>query len=707
MKHHRIAPFWLLCLALAVTAGAQARQSPATLSHELLFSFQRVGAPIVSPDGKWVVFNVSEPSYDPLKDVTDLWVVSADGSTAPRRLTSSKGSESGAAWSVDSTRIAFAAKRDDDEVNQIYVLDVVRGGEAQRVTAAPTAASVPRWSPDGHKILFQAVMWPGATDEEANRKAVQERKNTKSKVRIYDSFPIKNFDRWIEESKSHLWVVDVAGDRKARSLFGSSRVAATAGFGGDALAAIWSPDGQAVVFVATENDTVAARANVPSHLWQVAASGGEPKRLTPDGFDFGAPAFRPDGKALCYAVTDARPVIYQLTRLGCSAWPSSSPAAVSIVTKGFDRAVGSWSFTPDSASVYFTAEDAGHERIYAVPAAGGPAKLAVDAPQGVYTNLQIPSRGSSAVLFANWESAVRPIEVVRVDPVSGNRTFLTSLNAKTAESIDWQPLREFWFTGRDGRRIHNFIALPPNFDESKKYPLFVLIHGGHANMWRDSITYRWNYHLLSQPGFIVLMTDYRGSTGYGEKFTLDIQGDPLAGPADDINDAADEAIKRFAFIDGSRQAAGGASYGGHLTNWLAGTTTRYRCLVSHAGLATLEMQWGISDGIYHRELMMGGPYWENPSRWIAQSPLAKAGNFKTPTLLSVGLNDFRVPEGNTMTMYSALQRMNVPTRLLIWPDENHWILKGENSRVFYREVRAWLEKYLLPASPPTAAAGRQ
>ena len=226
----------------------------------------------------------------------------------------------------------------------------------------------------------------------------------------------------------------------------------------------------------------------------------------------------------------------------------------------------------------------------------------------------------------------------------------------------------------------------------------------HAAMWRDSITYRWNYHLLAQPGFVVLLTDYRGSTGYGEKFTLDITGDPLAGPADDINDAADQAIKQFAFIDGTRQAAGGASYGGHLTNWLAGTTTRYRCLVSHAGLATLEMQWGISDGIYHREVMMGGPYWQDPAKWIAQSPLAKAGSFKTPTLLSVGLNDFRVPEGNTLTMYSALQRMNVPTRLLIWPDENHWILKGENSRVFYREVRAWLEKYLLPTVPPTAAS---
>ena len=178
-----------------------------------------------------------------------------------------------------------------------------------------------------------------------------------------------------------------------------------AGFGGDALAAVWSPDGQSIVFVATENDTVSARANVSSHLWLIPASGGEPKRLTPDGWDFGAPAFRPDGKALCFTATDTKPVIYQLTRVGCSAWPSTAPASVSIVTKAFDRAVASWSFAADSQTIYFTAEDAGHERIYSVPVSGGVAKLAVDAPQGVYTNLQIPARSQSPAAFANWESA--------------------------------------------------------------------------------------------------------------------------------------------------------------------------------------------------------------------------------------------------------------------------------------------------------------
>jgi dipeptidyl aminopeptidase/acylaminoacyl peptidase len=684
-------------LSFLCLSGATFAQTMQTLTHEVLWSFKRVGTPVPSPDGTWVVFSVNEASYDPQKEVSDLWIVPADGRAQPRPLTSSKAGESGPSWSPDGTRLAFAAKRDDDEVAQIYVIDVALGGEARRVTNAPTAASAPKWSPDGRRIAFQAAMWQGATDEESNRKAVQEKKNAKSKVRVYETFPIRNFDRWMDESKVHVWVVDVGGDSKSRSLLAGTKLAALPGFNGDAPGAVWAPDGQSIVFAAADRADASARATVVTSLWQVPIAGGEPVRLAADGWDMSAAKFRPDGKAICFSGSDSRPVIYALPRIGCAAWPWS-PGSVSVLAKELDRPVGSWAFTPDSKSIYFTAEDAGHERVYSVPAAGGAATLVVDAPQGVYTALQIPERAPSPALFANWESAVNPLEIVRIDPATKARQFLTSFNTSKAASIDWQPLRDFWFTGRDGRRIHSFVALPPNFDGSKKYPLFVLIHGGHASSWRDAISYRWNYHLLAHPGFVLVATDYRGSTGYGEKLTLDIQGDPLKGPADDINDAADEAIKRFPFVDGTHQAAGGASYGGHLANWLEGTTTRYKAIVSHAGLASLDMQWGTSDGIYHRELMMGGPYWANPQKWIEQSPLAKGGGFKTPMLLSVGENDFRVPEGNTLTMYAALQRMNVPAKLLVWPDENHWILKGENSRVFYREVRAWLERYLLGAT---------
>ena len=213
-------------------------------------------------------------------------------------------------------------------------------------------------------------------------------------------------------------------------------------------------------------------------------------------------------------------------------------------------------------------------------------------------------------------------------------------------------------------------------------------------MWRDSISKRWNYHLLAKPGYIVLGTDYRGSTGYGEQFTLDILGDPLRGPASDINEAADEAIRLYPFIDATRQAAVGASYGGHLANWMEASTDRYKCLISHAGLASLYAQWATSDSIYHREVMMGGPFWEKHDAWLDQSPTFHAAKFKTPMLVSVGENDFRVPLNNSLEMWNVLQRQKVPSRLLVWPDENHWILKGENGRRFYEEVHGWLGKWL-------------
>lgn len=682
-----------IAFCLPVMAGAQTRQP---LTHDLLWSFQRVGAPVVSPDGRWVVFPVVEPAYDPAKEVNDLWIAATDGSAPPRRLTSAKGSESGPAWSPDSTRLAFSARRDEDETAQIYVLDVARGGEAHRITHAPTSAGAPRWSPDGTRIVFQASVWPGAADEEANRKAAAERRAAKSRVRIYETYPFRNFDRWLDESRTGLFLVraDASGaDRTAVSLLAGSALAGLRGFGAGASNAVFAPDGQSIVFTATDHGDRAARENVSAFLWQVPVGGGEPVKLDATGWDAGAPRFSPDGRTLCFPASEAKAAIYTLGRLACASWPWKGD--VREMARPLDRAIDSFAFSPDSTTIYFTAEDNGREKIYAVPAAGGAHALVMDAPAGVYANLQVPSLASAPMLYGTWESAVSPAEIVRVDPMAKSRVFLTSFNTKKAASIDWQPLLEFTSPGANGKPMHSYIALPPNFDPSKKYPLFVLIHGGHAGSWRDAISYRWNYHLLTHPGFVLLATDYRGSTGYGEQFTLDILGDPLKGPAEDINAAADEAIRRYAFIDGSRQAAGGASYGGHLVNWLAGTATRYKALVSHAGLASLDMQWATSDGMFHRELMMGRPFWENPERWLSQSPLARAGSFKTPILLSVGENDFRVPEGNTFAMYAAYQRMNAPARLLIWPDENHWILKGENSRVFYREVRAWLEKYLL------------
>lgn len=664
---------------------------------------KQVGAPVPSPDGRWVVVSVSEPAYDEKDEVADLWLLAVDGSVPARRLTTGKGPEGSPAWSPDGSRLVFTAKRDSDEVAQIYVIEM-SGGEARRLTQSPLAVRTPKWSPDGKWLLYQSGVHRGATNEASNRQRVEERKKAKSKVRVYDGFPIRRWDKWLDDVQTHLFVLPRDGSGSARDVLAGSALVAGPGFrgaagegAGDSLEPEWAPDSESIVFTATTQGHVAAYGEPAQQLYQVARDGGEPTPLTRGDENYSRAQFSPDGRWLAFGVTRGKGVLYALDRLGVAPWPWDG-GKLRVLTSGFDRSVGDVAFTPDSSTLYFTAEDSGHIPIYSVPVQGGEVRRLEETIRGVWLSLRIPSKAPEPMLFGQWESATQPAEVhrLRLGAVSAKPERLTMFAANTAAGLDWQPLQEFWFTNKVGRAVHSFLALPAGFEESKKYPLFVLIHGGHASMWRDSITRRWNYHLLAQPGYVVLLTDYVGSTGYGEKFTLDILGDPLRGPADDINAAADEAIRRFGFIDGRRQAAGGASYGGHLANWLEATTTRYRCLVSHAGLASLYSQWATSDAIYHREVMMGAPFWEKSGTWLDQSPATYAKDFKTPMLLSIGEADYRVPLNNSLEMWALLQRQRVPSRLLVWPDKNHWILKGENSRVFYREVHEWLGKWLAP-----------
>ena len=694
----------LIALAVIWTAGLKAyAQTKAPLTHESMWMMKRVGAPVPSPDGKWVVFSLVEPSYDEKDQVSDLWIVPADGSAKPRRLTFSKGGESGVVWTNDSRQIAFSARREGDDVSQIYVLDVAAGGEAVRVTSLSTGARAPQWSPDGKSLLFTSTVYPGAADDDANKRIASERKAQKYRVRVYDKFPIRNWDKWIDDTQSHLFVQSAQPGAKAKDLLAGTKLVSEPGFAGrvsdsgDELDAIWTPEGDAIVFVATTNRNKAAYADTNTSLFKVSANGGEPLRMTAGEHNFSHPAFRPDGKAL-YALFEmgGDNKVYHLTRLAQFQWPN--PDRYVILTNRFDRSLSSFAFTPDSRSIYFTAEEAGNEKLYTMPAVPGEIRLAMDMTRGVYTNLRIPTKASSLILIANWESATNPPEIFRLDPESKTQQPLTSFNAEQVAKIDWQSLRHFWFTSKDGKRIHNMIALPPNFDEHKKYPLLVVIHGGPASMWRDNWGLRWNYFMLTRPGYVVLLTNYSGSTGFGEAFAQSIQGDPLKGPGNEINEAADEAIRLYPFIDGTRQGAAGASYGGHLVNWMQATTTRYRALIAHAGLINLESQWGTSDTIYSREVTNGGPVWEQGPIWREQNPIRYAKNFRTPILVSVGENDFRVPLNQTLENWSVLQRMRVPSRLLVWPDENHWILKGENSRYWYQEVYAWLKKYLDPLS---------
>jgi dipeptidyl aminopeptidase/acylaminoacyl peptidase len=703
----------LLATATIAVAGLASTGAAAKvpLTHEALWMMKQVGSPAVSPDGKWVVFTINEPSYEADKAVSDLWLVPAAGGAAPRRLTNTKAGEGGVAWSPDSTRIAFTTKREGDDVNQVYVLDIVGGGEARRISTLSTAAANPKWRPDGQAILFETMVYPGAADDAANRKAAAERKARKYNVRTYEHFPIRYWNEWLDERLPTIEVVGLEPGAKPKDILSPTKLAHTPGFSGPegetsiSLSPVWSPDGKEVVFAATVERWNSAFSEVNYQLFRLPVDGGEAAAITPAKGGFREPTFSADGKTLYFNYAPrGEGEIYNLARFSKVAWPAGGD--MTVVAKDFDREPERFQITPDGKTAYILVPESGKTNLYSVPTAGGKPVLVIAPATGGYGGLTIPQKAPKPELVATWSSSVSPQEIVRIDPAAKKHVNLTEVDTAAAANIDWAAPIHFDFTSAGGRNIHNMIFLPPNFDPSKKYPLLVFIHGGAASMNSDAISLRWNYHLLTAPGYVMLMSDYTGSTGYGEKFARQIKLDPLKTPGLEIDQAVNEALKRYAYIDGTKMCALGASYGGHLVNWLEATTTRYKCLVSHAGEVDLQTQWGTSDGIYGREVTNGGPPWEKNPIWRDQSPITYAADWKTPMLLSIGERDFRVPINNTLENWSTLQRMKVPSRLLVWPDAWHWILKPEDSRHFYAEVDTWLAHYLkggpAPIDPATA-----
>jgi dipeptidyl aminopeptidase/acylaminoacyl peptidase len=709
-RHGLRALAWLFaCLAIPLGAIAAPKRIP---THEDIWLMKRVGAPQVSPDGRWIVASVIEPAYDDNAQLSDLWLIDTAAQHSSRRLTSTRRPENGVMWSPDSRRIVFSAQRDGDDVVQIYSLDLKSGGEAQRLTNLSGGARSPVFSHDGRQLAFVSLMYPAARDEASNKELIAAHRARKANARIFDGFPIRSWDRWLDERQARIFVQALDEDGLAtgspRDLLGGTALAASAGFAGrqtdtgEEIEVEFTPDNQAIVFGATTNRHAAAHAFTDSQLFLAKVTGGEPRQITTGSNSWSQPRFTPDGRTMLAVLETQGDKVYNASRVVAFSWPDTSRHQV--VTAGIDRAVNTYAVSPDSRTVYFTADDGGNVKLYSTRLAGGAVQTVFGIDAGSYTNLTIPARAGKLSVYANWESASVPGEIALVSPVRGVPVVLTKFNSARASQLDLPRIENFWFTSSRGKRIHSFVVRPPGFDASKKYPLFVVIHGGPHSMWRDQFFVRWNYHLLAAPGYVLLLTNYSGSVGFGEEFARSIQGDPLKGPADEINEAADAAIRKYQFIDGTRQCAGGASYGGHLSNWLQGTTTRYRCLVSHAGLVNLESQWGTSDTIYSREANLGGPPWEQAGVWREQNPIRLAARFRTPVLVTVGENDFRVPLNNSLEYWSALQRMQVPSRLIVFPDENHWIQKGEDSRLFYAEVAAWLERWLKPGkSRPTSS----
>jgi len=378
---------------------------------------------------------------------------------------------------------------------------------------------------------------------------------------------------------------------------------------------------------------------------------------------------------------------YSLTRLAKFAWPAAG--APRVLTASFDRGVAGFTVPVDGASLVFDAEDEGFTKLFQLSANGGtPAKL-FEVTEGGYSSPQF----AGGKLIASYSSSTQPAEIVRIE--SGGHTLLTNFNAAKLATLDMPKPEHFWFTAKNGKKIHSVLVPPPALDKSKQYPLLVFPHGGPNAMSGDGFSTRWNYHLLTSPGYALLMTNYTGSTGFGEKFADDIERDVLRGPAREIIEAVDAAAAKYPYLNTDKQCAIGASYGGYLMNWFNGHTRQFKCMVNHAGAVNNESQYGANDGGLGRELRMGAKVWESgKGQWMDQSPFRYAAEWKTPTLITQGELDYRVPVGESLMTFKLLQRQGIPARLMVFPDEGHWILKGENNRHHMMEVLGWLKQYL-------------
>jgi dipeptidyl aminopeptidase/acylaminoacyl peptidase len=670
---------YFITIALAISSLLLA-QTKKPMSHEDMWHMKRVGAPVLTPDGKNVIFTVQEASYNEKEQSSDLWLVPTDKSESPRKLTGLKGSESSYAVSPDGKYIAFTSKRDADEEVQIYLLPM-RGGEAQRLTSLSSGASNPKWSPDSKKILFSSNVYHLCYTDSLQMAKVKEKKDQKAKVRVYESFPIRNFDRWLDEKQSHLFVQHIDSSR-ATNIMSNVTISKEVGFG--LGSASWTNNDD-ILFSATTEGNTAAYQDPRSHVYVMNSKGGNLKKLTTsDKNTYSSPRLSQDGRYLYLYKDTIEYKTYSIAKLAKYNYPAMN--LVSEINKTLDRPINNYEFMNNDILV--SAQDRGRERIFKL-SNGTHIDYLPKLTKGSFTNIAI----ANGVVVANYEQLNMPPEVAIIK-ADGTYDMLTSFNKAKLDMLDLPDPETFWTKTSRGKEVRSMLVKPANFDPKKKYPLFVLMHGGPSISFSETFGYRWNANVLAADDLVLVLTDYTGSTGYGEKFGQDIQYDPFKGPGQEINEAAADAIKRYPFIDGNRQVAGGASYGGHLANWMQATTTHYKCLVSHAGLMNSVSQWGSSDYIYGREVMNGGVPWGTSKVWEEQNPMRYAEKFKTPILYTVGERDYRVPVNNTIEAWHITQRLKIPSKLLVFPDENHWILQADNSKFHYKEVKDWINKWL-------------
>ena len=677
--------FAMLLLASLLTISLlAAEQRPMTSAD--LWAMKRIGEVALSPDGRMLVYNQTVYDMEKNSSNSDLWIVPAAGGT-PRQLTTHAKFDGAPRWLPDGSAISFISSRDGS--GQLYLLPLA-GGEARLQTNLPVEIDDYIWSADGQRLLFTAMVYADAATLEESAGRVEKRDESRVKARTSEHLFFRSFNHYREGMRNHLFI-SAADGRDPLDLTPGEYDTPPLDLGGARDFAI-APDGKEVAFVRNMDPMPAISTN--NDIFLVPMVDGKPagEARCISGSNKAVdnnPLYSPDGQYLAWKAM-ARPG-FEADQEELVVFNRATGQSRTL-TAGFDLRIGEVVWAPDSKSLYLTADHRARVCIFRADLA----TASVTELLHQHCNSAIIPAPDGKTLYFKQQSATSPDDLFALDLASGATRRITSINQPLLDQLALNPAEDIDFTSFDGKKAHGLLIKPPHFDPAKKYPLIYVIHGGPQGASEDNFHYRWNPALFAAPGYVVAMVNFRGSTGYGQAWTDAVSKDWGGGPYKDLMAGIDHLLKTYPFVDGERMAAAGGSYGGFMVNWIATHTSRFKALVTHAGVFDQVSMYGATEELWFPEWEFGGLPWQNPElfrKWSVSTYVGNLAKFRTPTLVVHGEQDYRVPYTQGLQMFTALQRSGVPSRLLLYPDETHFVLKPQNARLWWQEVHGWIARW--------------
>ena len=680
----------LLAAATASQSLTAAGKHPFTF--EDMMKLRRVDDPAVSPDGRWILFSAVDVNLDENTKKSHLWIVTIGGGEA-HPLTASLAGEERGRFSPDGKSILFISARDGKPQVWRSAFDAESGklsGDPVEVTTLSTGADGALWSPDGKSILFISSVYPDCKEDACNKARDDEHAHSQVKAEIFTQLLYRHWTSYTEFKRSHLFVVSAQGGT-ALDLTPGDHEVPPFNLGGQDMYAI-SPDSHEIAYTTNLDAVLATSTN--NDVFVVPAAGGEAKKISDSPGSDSTPLYSPDGRYIAYLSQERAG--YESDRFRLMLYDRHTGSRTEL-THGFDRWVTAFAWSPDSSKIYFVAGDHGAAPLFVVDIKH-PQPHAIE---GGENDEPVMTADGKKLVFVR-ASIQSPAEIFALDLTKApqstnpgkNAVAVTHLNDAVLSAVQMQPMESFSFKSAKGAHVQGFILRPPNFREGRKYPMKFLIHGGPQGAWGEAWSYRWNPELFAANGYVVVMINPRGSTGYGQKFIDQINGDWGGLPYTDLMRGLDYVEKTYHYVDKNNECALGASYGGYMVNWIMGHTDRFKCLVSHDGMFNTESAYGATEELWFNEWEFKGTPWANRGLYRKWSPHLFAQNFKTPTLVIHSQLDYRLDVSEGFQLFTTLQRLQVPSKMLYFPDEGHWILKPKNSQLWYKTVNDWVDDYL-------------